>query len=108
MNVVHLGVLAGQDVGLTIVLIVGLLSLLGAAILLLLALAPAVLRFGAARPKLVPVTLSRAVGQEMQPMHPGELIGAGRASRAPPHFPPRVQSESTAMLRAAPRFVRRR
>ena len=106
MNVVNLGVLAGQDISATMLLIVMLLVLLGVATLLLLALAPVALRIGAAKPKLVPATVSRAVvAWGEQPFNPSELTGAGRASRAPPHFPLCEQAWSSTRIKANQRRV---
>jgi hypothetical protein len=93
MNVVYLGVLAGQDVGIIVVLMLVLMSLLGAAMLLLSAMGKGPLRTGAARnPRPVPLTLP-CVGQiadRVQPLHPGELARTSRAPRAPPCTPPEV------------------
>jgi hypothetical protein len=91
MNVVNLGVSAGLDVGIVVLM---LLSLLGAAMLMLLALMASAQqrRTCAVELRLMPATpLRTRLAAATYP--PRELARAHGATRAPPEFPQKRQQE---------------
>lgn len=97
MHVVYLGVLAGPDISIVVLM---LLSLLGAALLALLAWASSGSRQGAVGLRPAPVTLPRYRSEAVRP-HPEDLLRSCGTTRAPPGYHPPRPALGRSQIRAA-------
>jgi hypothetical protein len=92
MTVAFLGVLAGLDFGIAMLMP---LSLLGAAMLMVLALG-SLRAHGTCAAELIPLPATSLHARlDGVRFHLQEWASASRATRAPPNFPPRLRTSAT-------------